>query len=267
MTVLDHILAGFEAELELERELGVRTVEIDRALLSDRVGSVRVELGSNRVGLGSDRVEVGSVRVELGSNRVEIGSNRVRLGSDRVEIGSSRVEIGSDRAIREPRFSRDNRTIQKTLSDSAPTLKDPTPTLKDPNPTLPDPNSTLKDPNRLYDFVFLHDKALSPGGADMISKAVIALGKTAEAAPVVFEGALPRARFYVVLGSAAMKKWFPGLRAAPGQWQKGRMGEDVLITYSPDHILRFAGTSQNSPAVVKMKRELWNSLKGVKQRI
>ena len=33
MTALDYILDGLVAELELERELGARTVEIDRALL------------------------------------------------------------------------------------------------------------------------------------------------------------------------------------------------------------------------------------------
>ena len=33
MTALDYILDGLEAALELERELGVRSVEIDRNLL------------------------------------------------------------------------------------------------------------------------------------------------------------------------------------------------------------------------------------------
>ena len=34
MTALDYILDGLEAALELERELGVRTVEVDRGLLA-----------------------------------------------------------------------------------------------------------------------------------------------------------------------------------------------------------------------------------------
>ena len=34
VTALEHILEGLEAELALERELGVRTVEIDRSLLA-----------------------------------------------------------------------------------------------------------------------------------------------------------------------------------------------------------------------------------------
>ena len=34
MTALDAILLGFEAELELERELGTRTIPLDRKLLT-----------------------------------------------------------------------------------------------------------------------------------------------------------------------------------------------------------------------------------------
>ena len=221
MTVLDHILNGFEAELELERELGVRTVEIDRALLAGG-------LESNRVGIGSDR-----------------------------------VGVGSDKVNREPRFSRNNRTTLKTLSDS-------NPTLTDANPTLKDTKSTLSDPNRpgQYDFIFLHEKELSPGGAEMISKAVAAMKKTPETAPVVFDGTLPAAKIYIVLGREALKKWFPGVHAAPGQWRKGRMGEDILVSYSPDFILRFSRPGvPDSKSTVDMKRELWTSLKGVMQRI
>jgi len=221
VTVLDHILNGFEAELELERELGVRTVEIDRALLAGG-------LESNRVGIGSDR-----------------------------------VGVGSDKVNREPRFSRNNRTTLKTLSDS-------NPTLTDANPTLKDTKSTLSDPNRpgQYDFIFLHEKELSPGGAEMISKAVAAMKKTPETAPVVFDGTLPAAKIYIVLGREALKKWFPGVHAAPGQWRKGRMGEDILVSYSPDFILRFSRPGvPDSKSTVDMKRELWTSLKGVMQRI
>ncbi len=242
MTVLDHILNGFEAELELERELGVRTVEIDRALLAGGLESDRVGIGSDRVGVGSDRVGI---------------------GSDRVGIGSDRVGIGSDKVNREPRFSRNNRTTLKTLSDSNPTLTDAKPTLKDPK-------SALSDPNRpgQYDFIFLHEKQLSPGGAEMISKAVAAMKKTPETAPVVFDGTLPAAKIYIVLGREALKKWFPGVHAAPGQWRKGRMGEDILVSYSPDFILRFSRPGvPDSKSTVDMKRELWTSLKGVMQRI
>ena len=41
MTALDYILDGLEAELALERELGVRFIECDRALLKSESGAVK----------------------------------------------------------------------------------------------------------------------------------------------------------------------------------------------------------------------------------
>ena len=192
MTALEYLLDGLEAELELERELGVRVVELDRALLAPMAGSSRVDLGSNRVGLGSSRVGVRS------------------------------------------------------------------------NPTLSDSKSTLSDANRLCSFAFLHDRPLSPSGIEMMAKIVTAMHETPETAPIVFTGEKPSAKMYVVLGSEAMKKWYPGMRGAPGQWLRGRNGEDVLLTYSPEYLLRFGAAT---PALMKLKREMWTSLKGVMQRI
>ena len=192
MTALEYLLDGLEAELELERELGVRVVELDRALLAPMAGSSRVDLGSNRVGLGSSRVGVRS------------------------------------------------------------------------NPTLSDSKSTLSDANRLCSFAFLHDRPLSPGGIEMMAKIVTAMHETPESAPIVFNGERPPAKMYVVLGSEAMKKWYPGMRGAPGQWLRGRNGEDVLLTYSPEYLLRFGAAT---PALMKLKREMWTSLKGVMQRV
>ena len=42
MTALDYILDGLEAELALERELGVRFIECDRALLKSESGAVKI---------------------------------------------------------------------------------------------------------------------------------------------------------------------------------------------------------------------------------
>ena len=60
---LYEVLDGFENELELERELGVRAFEFNRDLLVKGVESTRVELGSSRV-LGSDRIGLGSNSAE-----------------------------------------------------------------------------------------------------------------------------------------------------------------------------------------------------------
>lgn len=181
MTAIDCILDGLETELDLELELGVRSVEIDRSLLAPMAAEVRPATGDGR------------------------------------------------RAA--------------TLSDAKPTPND------------------AKGP---CSFVFLHDRPLSQGGVEMMAKVVLAMHQTPETAPIVFTGDKPPARLYVVLGLEAMKKWYPGLRGAPGQWLRGRNGEDVLVTYSPEHILRFGVVT---PAVKKMKVDMWASLKGVMQRM
>ena len=181
--VLDYILNGLEAELELERELGVRVVELDRALLA--TPSV---------------------------------SSPARAPS----------------------------------ASSIPTL----------SPSNSNSHSNSSSPS--ISFAFLHDRPLSPNGIEMMAKIVTAMHETPESAPIVFNGERPPAKMYVVLGSEAMKKWYPGMRGAPGQWLRGRNGEDVLLTYSPEYLLRFGAAT---PALMKLKREMWTSLKGVMQRL
>jgi len=181
LTVLDYILDGIEAELALERELGVRSVECDRSVL-----------------VGGDKVEGGRLKVE------------------------QRIE---------------NSTVQPPTSYLEPVL---------------------------YDLVFLHDKALSEGGIAMMAKIIPAMGKTPDTAPIVFTGEMPAAKVYVVLGGNALKKWFPGTPGAPGQWAQTTKAKNVLVTYSPEYILRFGTVT---PSVQKLKREMWQSLKSVLQRI
>lgn len=190
MTALEYLLDGLEAELELERELGVRVVELDRALLSSPPGSST------------------------------------------------------------PPISPSTRSTR--LQSSTPPLPHST---TDPIPQSP--TSSLS-------FAFLHDRPLSPSGIEMMAKIVTAMHETPETAPIVFTGERPPAKMYVVLGSEAMKKWYPGMRGAPGQWLRGRNGEDVLLTYSPEYLLRFGAAT---PALMKLKREMWTSLKGVMQRL
>ena len=197
---LYEVLEGIEAELELERELGVRSVEIDRTLLEG-------------------------------------------MGSNRAELGSNRIEIESGRVAEAP--------LPSPASGLAPT---------------PPPRNSSTPPlsQGLFDFAFLHHRMLSPGGIAMMAKIVTAMKKTPDTAPIVFEGERPKARVYVVLGGLAMRKWFPELRCAAGQWAKGPRGEEVLVTYSPEFILR---DGLDESAVKKLKVSMWTSLKGVMQRI
>jgi len=179
VTVVDYILDGLEAALELERELGVRTIEIDRELL--KVG--------------------------------------------------------------EPR-----------KGDAA------SPLPRHPLPPQPQPAASTCS----QELVFLHDRPLSEKGVEMMAKIITAMGRTAETAPIVVAPPLPKARIIVVLGFRALRKYFPELRGEPGRWQKTSDGRDVLITYSPEYILRFATVT---PAMLKLKQDMWCSLKAVIQRL
>ena len=199
MAVLDYILDGLEAALELERELGVRTVEIDRSLLASGEA-----VSSPLLGQG-------------------VPSNR--SGKDSV----SPLPVATPRPVPTA-----NQTIKQSSSQAISSL------------------------------VFLHDRPLSPKGVEMMAKIVTALGLTAETAPIVVEPPLPKAKVVVVLGGRALKRYFPELKGEPGMWIKQPEGREILITYSPEYILRFATVT---PAVEKIKKDMWRSLKAVKQRI
>ncbi len=98
----------------------------------------------------------------------------------------------------------------------------------------------------------------------MMAKIIAAMGRTAETAPIAVVPPAPQAKVVVVLGGRAMKLYFPGMRGEPGQWLKSPTGGDVLITYSPEYILRFGTVT---PAVEKLKKDMWRSLKAVMQRL
>ena len=183
--MLEYVLDGFEAALELERELGVRSVEIDRGLLT--------------------------APAALPARSVE----------------------------------------------SAPRTPPPAPRTPHPAPSTPHQAPST-------DLVFLHDRPLSGKGVEMMAKIITAMGRTAETAPIVVVPPVPRAKVVVVLGGLAMRKYFPTLKGEPGQWLKSAEGLDVLVTYSPEYILRF---STVTPAVEKIKKDMWRSLKAVVQRL
>ena len=190
MDVVEYILDGLEKALELERELGVRTVEIDRAL----------------------------------------------LGSGAVASLPSRV-LGPSGATEGPKTEDARRETRAGLE------------TRDARPAA-------------GELVFLHDRPLSEKGVEMMAKILTALGRPD--APIVVTPPVPQAKVTVVLGGLALKKYFPGMKGEPGQWQKTPDGRDVLITYSPEYILRFGTVT---PAVQKIKQDMWLSLKAVKQRL
>ena len=201
MTALDYILDGLEAELELERELGVRTIEIDRALLA-------------------------------------------------VQPAPTPAPTPVPRPAPAP----------QPVSRPA-----PAPVARPVAPPIEQSEQSNNPNNRtILPLVFLHDRPLTPQGVEMMAKIIGAMHLTAESAPIVVVPPVPKARIYVVLGGLAMRKYFPEMKGEPGQWLKSPDGKDVLITYSPAYILRFAAVT---PAVQKMKQDMWRSLKAVIQRL
>ena len=127
-------------------------------------------------------------------------------------------------------------------------------------------NRTIEQSNgrTIPDLAFLHDRPLSPAGIEMMAKIIGAMKRTAENSPIVVKPPMPRAKVLVVLGGRALKKYFPEQKAEPGQWFRTPGGRDVLVTYSPEYILRFGTVT---PAVQKLKQDMWRSLKAVVQRL
>lgn len=156
---------------------------------------------------------------------------------------------------------------------SVPTASAPAPAAV--KPAFAQPKSVLPSPkpasapvmakgSTVYDFVFLHDGPLSPKGVEMMAKTIPAMGKTPETAPVAVAPPLPKAKVYIVMGRGALKRYLPGVKAAPGAWVRTPGGKDAVVTYSPDYLMRF---TEITPAVQQMKSQMWQTLKGVVQRV
>lgn len=161
-------------------------------------------------------------------------SNVSRLSGEGLETRDVRRETRAGLETRDERPAANNRTIEQSNDRTIP------------------------------DLAFLHDRPLSPAGIEMMAKIIGAMKRTAENSPIVVEPPMPRAKVLVVLGARALRKYFPEQKAEPGQWFRTPGGRDVLVTYSPEYILRFDTVT---PAVQKLKQDMWRSLKAVVQRL
>lgn len=98
----------------------------------------------------------------------------------------------------------------------------------------------------------------------MMKKIIEAMHTTLESAPIITDMPVPKAKVYVILGGLALKKFQPKLKGVPGQWLKTEKDADVLVTYSPEYILRF---KEVTSGVKKIKQDMWLALKGVLRRL
>ncbi len=190
MRNLAEIVDAFEAELELENELGVRLFSCDRSLLA-------VATTAGRKGLRPLPAAAGK--------------------------GLPALPVAAGKGL----------------------------------PALPTASNSAAP-----DFVFLHHAPLTPDGVVMMSKIITALGKRAEV-PILFEEPRPKTPYAVVLGGAALKKWFPNINSEAGRWVKAQDGTWLYVTYSPTYLLRFGDSAQ----VLNMKRAMWKGLKALMRRI
>ncbi len=69
---------------------------------------------------------------------------------------------------------------------------------------------------------------------------------------------------YVVMGAYALRKWFPGKAASPGQSFNTDSGRPVFVTYSPNYILRYKTVTE---ALQRIKRDMWTTIKSAYRRI
>ena len=221
MTALEYILDGLEAELALERELGVRVIECDRGLLAKPAAGAAN--GTNRTS-GTSGTSGTSATGEVA--RAANGTNRTSGTSGTSATGEGAGEVA--------RATGEGAGATGEVASG-----------------------------QILDFAFIHDRPLAPAESEMMGKIVAALGKTPETAPVVVAPPMPRAKAYVVLGGLALRKWFPGVNAAPGQWVSTALSPNVLVTYSPAYILRFGTVT---PKVMQLKKDMWLSIKSVLRR-
>ena len=200
MSNVNEILTAFEEALELERELGTRTVEIDRALLRCPPAPMATPARG-----ASD-------------SREDSRSSGSRVSSD------SRASSGSS----EPR-------LPEIVNDSSAT-------------------------GALTDFAFLLEGEPQGPVAELLPKMSEAIGYGPDGVKVND----PSARVLIVLGSDAMAKWLPGVKARPGQWvQRGET--PALVTASPTKTYRFFG---HDPAKIRaLKLRLWADLKAALARL
>ncbi len=206
MSSVNEILTAFEEALELERELGTRTVEIDRALLRCSPAPMTVPARGT-----SDSGENSRSGSSSGSSATSVSS------------GSS-----SSSGSSEPR-------LPETVNDSSAA-------------------------GARADFAFLLEGDPQGPVAELLPKMSEAIGYGPDGVKVND----PSARVLIVLGSDAMAKWLPGVKARPGQWV--RRGETpALVTASPTKTYRFFG---HDPAKIRaLKLRLWVDLKAALARI
>ncbi|MBQ6341092.1 MAG: uracil-DNA glycosylase [Kiritimatiellae bacterium] len=256
MTDLPEILNAFEHALELERELGTRTVDCDRALLAPMSAK------------------------EL--KKAQGGQD----GQPSLDTKDTPVAKGLEAASHEPRAA--NRALP-TVEELAACTKCPLATLGRQHVVPGQGNANSPD------FMFIGEApgadedrqglAFVGAAGQFLTKMIAAMGYAREQifianickcrppnnrtpSPQEMEACLPylkrqiaaiRPKCIVLLGRTAMSGLFPTQRIRRGTWYEYE-GIPVIATFHPSYIIRFNPTT-DAVSLRTAKTEVWNTLK------
>ncbi len=170
------------------------------------------------------------------------------------ELGAETVEV--DRSLLS---SVRPSPIQAAVSRPQPAA--PRPAAPPPPPSSPRPDPS---PAAVADFAFIHDGPLSEKSREMMGKIVAALKSDDAHSPIAVRLPLPKARLYVFLGRATLRKFLPQVSVEENDWFRTPKNVEALLVKSPEEIVRFATVT---PALRRIKEEMWRALKTIHQHL
>ena len=227
---LETILSAFEEALELERELGTRTVEIDRALLRSE-GNVSGSSG-------------------------DTGDKGLKGFKGLKGVSEDGGDLAGDKGLKGLNGANGLKGLNGTNGLKGSNGDDGVNGSKGVNSD----GTGVSAADARADFAFLLECEPEGPVAELLPKMSEAIGYGPNGVKIND----PSARVLIVMGREAMAKWLPGVKARPGQWVQ-REGVPALITASPTKTYRFFG---HDPAKIRaLKLRLWADLKAALARL
>lgn len=231
MDIYDQILEN----LELERELGTRTVEIDRALLVP------------------PKPEQDQSTPEAANNSAKSVSSGPGIDGDKRDISGDAGARGAIPGVLGARGDIPGGAGARGDAGDEASASAPSSVAE-----------TAASPSVACDMLFLSGRPLSAAGQEAMRKTVTALKKIKPDVTVRLNENVP-AKVMVLLGSDALKgRSAVSARPVRGRWMAVE-GVPALPTFSPDYI--FSHFQEGSPGMVAAKRDMWNDIKAALARL
>ena len=247
MDIYDQILEN----LELERDLGTRTVEIDRALLVPPTVDPAVEDSRSPVPAAGRDGRILSVPSEVRDKSV------FPCGA------GARGDVGAEASASAPSGA----STFPAAEAQAPSGAAPASVPEATAPSIASTSSvaeTPASPSAACDMLFLSGRPLSAAGQEAMRKTFAAMKKIKADVTVRLNENVP-ARIIVLLGSDALKgRTAVAARPVRGRWMTVE-GVPALPTFSPDYI--FSHFQNGSPGMAAAKRDMWNDIKAALARL